>query len=124
MDSSSVNARCLALFPEMRGAFSAAELANSAADGAYILHEDLFMKFVAARQSDELMMRRVAAYVEELATGDQDAANLAEIGLLEHAVSNDLHGVAPHLGPTSRYLLERVLSRFDVDPAPWKRQRP
>jgi len=121
---SAANERCLALFPEMRERFSDKELSDTDNIGTYILHEDLFMHFVAAHQSNELMMRRVAAYVEELATSDQDQIRLAEIGLLESAVSNKMLGLAPYLGAAGRQLVvERVLTRFNVDPTPWKRRR-
>lgn len=109
----------------MRERFSDKELSDADDIGVYILHEDLFMHFVADHQSDERMMRRVAVYIEELATSDLDSANLAEVGLLESAVSNKMLGLAPYLGVTSRQLVvDRLLPRFNVDPSPWKRLRP
>jgi hypothetical protein len=120
---SPANQRCLTLFPELRDQFSERELVEADDVGAYILHEDLFMKFVATRQADELMMRRVAAYIEELATNHRDDVNLAEIGLLENAASNELHALAPYLGPASSQLMERILSHCDIDPSPWRRRR-
>jgi len=103
----------LAHFPE-------SELLSASVLGTYIFHEDYFIPFVLGRSSDEMMMQRVATYIEFLASSeDQSLHNLAEIGILEALVSRQDSSVAVFLGPQSKALLVRVLPHFDVDPKPW-----
>lgn len=118
------DALCLELFPELLDQFTIDDLRSASTIGTYTFHEDYFAKFIAHRSSDEAMLRRIADYIERLASGtDQSLRNLAEIGILENLVSKKDHRVAPFLGPASTELIARVLSHFTVDPTPWLRAR-
>jgi hypothetical protein len=114
------DAYCLELFPELLEQFSADELRSASTVGTYIFHEDYFAEFIAARSSNEAILRRIANYIEHLAGADDPALRtLAEVAILEGLVSRQDHRVAPLLGPASRDALARVLPRFSVDAKPW-----
>lgn len=120
----SADAYCLKTFPELLELFSEEELRPAGATGTYIFHEDYFAEFIARRSSDEAMLRRIAGYIEHLASSsDKALQNLAEIGILENLVAKKDHRVAPFLGPASTELVARVLSHFAVDPTPWLKAR-
>jgi hypothetical protein len=117
------DAHCLSLFPELLQQFSEDELRHASAIGTYIFHEDYFSRFIEGQAGNELMLRRIAKYVEQLASShDVALQNLAEIGILEGLVSKKDYSLAPYVGPASTELLAKVLSHFDVDPTPWRRR--
>ncbi len=117
------DAHCLSLFPELLQQFSEDELRRASATGTYIFHEDYFARFIENQARNELMLRRIAKYVEQLASShDVSLQNLAEIGILEGVVSKNDHSLAPYVGPASAELLARVLLHFDVDPKLWLRR--
>ena len=115
-----VDQYCFSLFPEMLNHFSEVELRSASNLGSYIFHEDFFLKFLALSATSDGLMARIGRYVEYLA-GDENnyLGDLAEIGILEGAVSQNLYALARHLGPKSKTLLKNVLSHFDVDHSKW-----
>ncbi len=115
-----VDAHCLSVFPELLGQFSEDELSSASSIGSYIFHEDYFVKFVASQASNELFLRRVAGYIEFLASHEYFyQRELAEVGILESLICREDHRIAPFLGPAARAAVARVLPHFDVDPKPW-----
>jgi hypothetical protein len=115
---------CMNAFPELLQQFAEAELRSASSIGTYIFHEDYFAQFIERWASDEAMLRRIANYVESLASSeDQEQRNLAEIGILERLVSKEDHRIAPFLGPAAAASVDRVLRHFSVDPQPWRRAR-
>jgi hypothetical protein len=114
---------CLSLFPELLQLFSEDDLRAASTTGTYIFHEDYFARFIENQARDELMLRRIAKYVELLASShDVSLRNLAAVGILEGLVSKQNHSIAPYIGPATGELLAEVLPRFAVDPNPWRRR--
>lgn len=119
-----VDAHCLSIFPELLGQFSEDELRSASLIGSYIFHEDYFMKFVESGASNEIILRRIAGYIEYLASHrHQYQRDLVEVGILESLVSKEDHRIAPFLGPAGTAAVTRVLPNFAVDPNPWLNAR-
>ena len=115
---------CVKAFPELLQQFTEDELRSASAIGTYIFHEDYFAEFITRWSSNEAMLRRIADYVESLASSDdEEQRNLAEIGILESLISKKDHRIVPFLGPAGVALVDRVLLHFDVDPKPWLKAR-
>ena len=115
-----IDAHCLSAFPELLEQFSEAELRSASSIGSYIFHEDYFMKFVETQSNNELLLRRVATYIEYLASHEnQYQRDLVEVGILERLVSEQDHRIAPFLGPAGAAAVIRVLPNFYWDPEPW-----
>jgi hypothetical protein len=115
---------CMEAFPELLQQFAEDELRAASAIGTYIFHEDYFAEFISRWSSNEVMLRRIADYVEFLASSeDKERRNLAEIGILEGLISKQDHRIAPFLGTAGAALVDRVLPNFGVDPKPWRDAR-
>lgn len=101
-----IDSYCLTEFPELLEIFSREELEEASSLGSYIFHEDYLNRVIVMNRSSASFLKRVADYIEYLASSKNKEMNyLAQIGIVEALINEKIIEAAEFFGESTKLLL-------------------